>query len=94
MGLKIASFNAVLSASTIYQILYNYQTGSKRFARRNLLTAMEGEDMEQIKKCLLQCERTQIGEDDADMEYARQKIEVLTLRKGTLNQELVRKTLS
>ena len=46
---------------------------------------MEGDDMEQINKCLLQCERTQIGEDDADMEYARQKIEVLTLRKGTLN---------
>ncbi|VDI36854.1 Hypothetical predicted protein [Mytilus galloprovincialis] len=72
--------------------LPTYETGSKRFARRNLLTAMEGEDMEQIKKCLLQCERTQIGEDDADMEYARQKIEVLTLRKA-IHDARLRKNL-
>ncbi|XP_076102754.1 uncharacterized protein LOC143071938 [Mytilus galloprovincialis] len=72
--------------------LPTYETGSKRFARRNLLTAMEGDDMEQINKCLLQCERTQIGEDDADMQYARQKIEVLTLRKA-IHDARLRKNL-
>ncbi|XP_052100576.1 uncharacterized protein LOC127734635 [Mytilus californianus] len=72
--------------------LPSYENGSKRFARRNLLTAMEGDDMELINKCLLHCERTQLGEDDADMNYARQKIEVLTLRKA-IHDARLRKNL-
>ena len=64
-------------------ILLLLQNGSKRFARRHLLKAIDGEDIEEINKCIIQCENNHIPSDDGDLEYARQKIEVLSLRKGT-----------
>lgn len=60
----------------------NYEYGSKRFARRNLLVALEGNDMDEIEKCILQCEKSKIKEDDPDIQYARNKLEILSLRKA------------
>jgi len=38
--------------------------------------------MEEIDKLIIQCEKANIPSDDPDLEYARRKFEVLTLRKG------------
>jgi hypothetical protein len=38
--------------------------------------------MEEIKKWIARCENANIAPDDSDLEYARRKLEVLTLRKG------------
>lgn len=48
------------------------------------MRALDGEDIEEIEKCISQCEKNRIPPDDGDIDNARQKIEVLTLRKGIL----------
>ena len=50
--------------------------------QRKLLKSIEGDSMEEIKKWIARCENANIAPDDSDLEYARRKLEVLTLRKG------------
>ena len=50
--------------------------------RRKLLKSVEGDNMEEIDKLIIQCEKANIPSDDPGLEYARRKLEVLTLRKG------------
>lgn len=66
-------------------ILHSFplQYGSKRFLRKALLKSIEGDKMEEIEKLVVQCEKANIPADDPDLEYARRKLEVLTIRKGT-----------
>ena len=46
------------------------------------MKSVEGDNMEEIDKLIIQCEKANIPSDDPDLEYARRKLEVLTLRKG------------
>ena len=50
--------------------------------QRKLLKSIEGDNMEEIEKWIARCENANIAPDDSDLEYARRKLEVLTLRKG------------
>lgn len=68
---------------------FSLQYGIKRYLRRKLLKSVEGDNMEEIDKLIIQCEKANIPEDDPDLEYARRKLEVLTFRKG-INRTLYR----
>lgn len=59
------------------------QYGIKGFLRKTLLKSIVGDNMEEIEKLVVECEKANIPTDDPDLEYARRKLEVLTFRKGT-----------